>query len=416
MRAYHISGGVPLCGEIPISGAKNAVLPILAATLVSKAPSLLKNCPNISDVGNAVAVLRSLGCAAVVSNHCIYIDPIGMNRCCIEPCLMEKMRATIIFLGALLAACGEARLSHPGGCRLGLRPIDLHLMGLEAMGYRCEYCGESLVCREEKLRGCTIALPFASVGATENLILAALRCPEEVVICNAAREPEICDLIVYLRKCGAQIVGENTSVVRISGGRQLRGASHTVLPDRMEAATYLCGAAITRGDLCLKHLCPEHVRSVTALLSAAGCQIDESRGEMRIRCRELNAVGPIRTAPYDGFPTDAQAPMMAVLSTAKGVSVFEETVFSDRLRHTCALCAMGAKICTVGRRAIVEGVDRLHGAEVRATDLRGGAAMVLAAMSAEGDSVVHDIYHIERGYDSFHNKLSACGVSIRITE
>jgi len=416
MRAYHISGGTPLCGEVYISGAKNAVLPILAASLISKSPTLLRNCPDISDVSNAVAILNALGCKTERCADRIYIDPTHAQSFAIEPCFMEKMRATVIFLGALLATFGKAEISQPGGCKLGKRPIDLHLMGLERMGYRCTQCGDKLCCSEEKLHGCTIALPFASVGATENLILAALRCPEEVVICNAAREPEILDLISYLRKCGACISGENTSVLRISGGKCLNGAVHTVMPDRMEAVTFLCGAAITRGDLILKNVCPKHFTAVSELLYSAGCQMQINKNEVQIRCRHFDAVSPIRTAPYDGFPTDAQAPMMAAMTTAQGVSVFEETIFSDRFRHVPELRKMGASICAVGRCAIVQGTKSLHGANVSATDLRGGAAMVLAALAAEGNSTVDHIFHIERGYERFAQKLNSCGAQIKITE
>lgn len=416
MRTYHISGGTPLCGEVYISGAKNAVLPILAASLVCKSPTLLSNCPDISDVDNAVAILNDLGCITERRADRIYIDPTHAGGFMIKPCFMEKMRATVIFLGALLATFGKAQISQPGGCRLGQRPIDLHLMGLERMGYRCIRCGEKLYFTEEKLCGCTIALPFASVGATENLILAALRCPEEVVICNAAKEPEIGDLIAYLRRCGACITGENTSVVRVVGGKKLKGAVHTVMPDRMEAATFLCAAATTRGELLLKNVCPKHFEAVTNLLHKAGCQIRVCANEMHICCSRLDAVSPIRTAPYDGFPTDAQAPVMAAMATAKGVSVFEETIFSDRFRHVPALCKLGANIRAVGRCAIVNGTKELHGANVSATDLRGGAAMVLAALAAQGESNVANVYHIERGYEHFSRKLNLCGAQIKITE
>ncbi len=416
MRAYHITGGTPLCGEVRISGAKNAVLPILAATIVGNSPTLLSNCPDISDVHNAVAILESLGCQAEHNGDRLYIDPRHADRFVIEPCFMDKMRATVIFLGALLATFGQAQISQPGGCRLGQRPIDIHLMGLERMGYRCVHCGEKLICREERLRGCTIALPFASVGATENLVLAALRCPEEVTICNAAKEPEIADLILYLRKCGACITGENTSVVRILGGKRLRGAVHCVMPDRMEAATFLCAAAITRGHLEIENVCPQHFRAVSQLLDAAGCEIKQYDRLVRIRCGHLDAAGPIRTAPYDGFPTDAQAPVMAAMSTARGVSVFEETIFSDRFRHVPALCKLGARIQTAGRCAIVHGVDTLHGADIAATDLRGGAAMVLAALAAQGESTIRNVFHIERGYEHFSQKLNVCGAQIKITE
>ncbi len=416
MRAYQIVGGTPLRGEITIGGAKNAVLPILAATLVCAGKTELQNCPNISDVENAVAILKSLDCEVSGEDDTISVDTYAARGSEVSPALMEKMRAAVIFLGALLARFGEAKITHPGGCKLGQRPIDLHLMGLRHMGYRCEYCENVLYCREEKLRGCTIALPFPSVGATENILLAALRCPDEVVLCNAAKEPEITDLIHFLKKCGARISGENTSVLRIRGGKTLHGAMHTVLPDRMEAATYLCAAAITRGCLVLKNVNSRHLTAVTDRLTQAGCGICANQTQMRIECERVCAAGPIRTAPYDAFPTDAQAPMMALLATAKGTSVFEENIFSDRYRHVPALRQMGAKIYVAGRYAVVEGVPFLCGAQVEATDLRGGAAMVLAALAAQGESRITNILHMERGYERFAEKLSSCGAQIRMTE
>ncbi len=416
MRAYQITGGDPLRGEITISGAKNAVLPIMAASMLCGGEFTLRHCPNISDVENTIRILHCLGCKVKKEGQTLYIDTYSADRNVISPHLMKRMRAAVIFLGALLTRFGEARISHPGGCKLGERPIDLHLMGLRHMGYCCEYQSDELLCYAEKLHGCTIALPFPSVGATENIMLAALRCPDEVVICNAAKEPEISDLVVFLRKCGAQISGENTSVLRIYGGKLLHGAVHTILPDRMEAATYLCAAAATRGSICLKNVRPEHFVAVTEVLRRAGCDMSVGKGEMTLACSDLHAVSPIRTAPYDGFPTDAQAPMMAAMATAQGVSVFEENIFSERYRHVPGLQQMGAKIYAAGRCAVVEGVKTLHGAVLEATDLRGGAAMVLAALGAEGESTITNIAHIARGYAGIVDKLSACGARIRDTE
>ena len=415
MEAYAITGGIPLCGEITIEGAKNAALPILAATLVCRGRCEIRNCPRISDVENALAILRRLGGETARRGGTVFTDTYADGSREVPRCLMQKMRAAVIFLGALLCRYGEAEIFHPGGCRLGKRPLDLHLMGLQRMGYTCTCREDRICCREEKLRGCTIALPFPSVGATENLILAALRCPEEIVLCNAAKEPEIGDLIAFLQKCGAEIRGKDTSVLRIRGGKTLHGAKHTVMPDRMEAATYLCAAAATRGSLHLKRVCPGHLEAVTRILRQAGCCLEEGT-DLFIDCRELHGAGPVRTAPYDGFPTDAQAPMMAALATARGVSVVEENIFTDRFRHVPALRAMGAKIHAAGRCAVVEGVRTLHGASVEATDLRGGAAMVIAALAAEGNSRISQIAHMERGYAGLTEKLRACGARIDHTE
>lgn len=417
MAAYQITGGRPLCGEITIHGAKNSALPILAATLTTGGSCVLHNCPQISDVEVALAILESLGCETRREGETVFVDTYPACRTAIPAALMQQMRAAVIFLGALLARFGQARLTHPGGCRLGERPIDLHLLGLRLMGARCEYEGEELVCTTENgLHGATIALTFPSVGATENLMLAALASRGEVVLCNAAREPEIADLAGFLRACGAELSGEGGSVICLRGGARLHGAEYTVLPDRMEAATYLAAAAATRGELCLRAVRPRDLTAVTELLQRGGCEISAEKGLMRLRCQSLRAVSPIQTAPYPGFPTDAQAPVMAALATARGVSIFEETVFSDRFRHVPALRQMGAKIQATRRYAVVEGVPRLHGADVAATDLRGGAAMVLAALAAEGTSTITQTAHLERGYAGLTAALRACGAQITITE
>lgn len=416
MSAYHIVGGTPLRGTVVIHGAKNSVLPILAATLVTGGKCVLHNCPNISDVDIALEILRCLGCQSERRGDTILVDTYSAKFTEIPAHLMKKMRAAVIFLGALLARFSEAHLYPPGGCCLGERPIDLHLHGLSRLGADCRMEGEALLCRAERLKGCTIALPFPSVGATENILLAALSAEGETVLCNAAREPEIGDLINFLRACGAEIT-ENGSVLRVQGGKALHGAEYMVLPDRMEAATYLCAAAATRGEILLQRTNPAHYRAVTEGLRCGGCEVFEGTDTLFLSCKDLMAVSPIRTAPYDGFPTDAQAPFMAAMAAAQGVSVFEETVFSDRLRHVPAFLKMGARITTAGRCAIVTGAGNdLHGAAVAATDLRGGAAMVLLALAARGVSRITEISHIERGYEGFAEALRACGAEIERTE
>ncbi|MGN1306448.1 MAG: UDP-N-acetylglucosamine 1-carboxyvinyltransferase [Faecousia sp.] len=416
MGAYQIIGGRPLRGVIPIHGAKNSMLPILAATLVSRGTCVLHNCPQISDADAALSILQSLGCQAKREGDTLIVDTYAADGTEIPAALMQKMRAAVIFLGALLARFGRARLSHPGGCRLGERPIDLHLMGLQMLGASCVYEDEELLCTAHKPEAATIALPFPSVGATENLLLAALPCEGETVLCNAAREPEIGDLIGFLASCGAEIEGAGTSVLRIHGGRPLHGAEYTIMPDRMEAATYLCTAAATRGELTLTQAEPHHLCAVTDILLRGGCEIRQFARELTLRCDELRAVSPIRTAPYPAFPTDAQAPVMAAMATAEGISIFEETVFSDRFRHVPALRQMGAKITAAKRCAVVEGVPLLHGANVEATDLRGGAAMVIAALAAQGESVITKTEHTERGYAELVSSLCACGAEISLTE
>ncbi len=416
MRAYQIEGGVPLHGTVTIHGAKNSALPILAATLVCRGVCTIHNCPKISDVNVALEILNSLGCKTKREGDTVIVDTYAATGTEISERLMQKMRAAVIFLGALLTRFGEAKLSHPGGCRLGERPLDFHLLGLRLMGAECRQEGANLHCQGANMHGATIALPFPSVGATENLILAALRSPEDTIICNAAREPEIDDLIGFLCACGAEISGGGTSVLRIRGGKSLHGAEYTIMPDRMEAATYLCAAAATRGRITLEQTCPEHLRTVLCALEYGGCGIREASQTIELFCERLCAVSPIITAPYPGFPTDAQAPLMAALATAEGTSVFNETIFSDRFRHVPALCAMGANICATKRHAIVRGVSRLHGADVEATDLRGGAAMVIAALAAEGKSRITKTEHMERGYADFVQALQGCGAKIVILE
>ena len=411
MATYKIWGGRPLVGEIPIHGAKNSVLPILAASLLCKGRCILRNCPHISDVEAALEILRCLGCEAHWEGELLSVDSTHAEGTEIPITLMRRMRAAVVFLGPLLARFGCARIYQPGGCVLGERPIDYHLSGLRQMGVRCEYEGETLCCQTERLRGCVLTLPFPSVGATENLLLAAVGCAEEVVICNGAKEPEIADLIGFLRDCGAEI-DDSGPVLRVRGGRPLYGTVNSVVPDRMEAATYLMAGAITRGDVTLHGVRPEHLKAVTKLLRQGGCELTEERRTMRLRCDGMRAVGPIVTAPYDGFPTDAQAPMMALLTTARGASVMEETMFTHRFAHVPALQQMGAKIHATRRYAIVEGVERLRGACVEATDLRGGAAMVLAALSADGCSEIRKIEHMERGYTDMVSILQGLGADI----
>lgn len=411
MEAYYISGGRPLRGRISIHGAKNSVLPILAATVAVAGRCVLTNCPAISDVETALEILRHLGCAAERTGDTVIVDSAGAYRFDIPYILMRRMRAAVIFLGALLARFGRAQITLPGGCVLGTRPIDLHLSGLRHMGAQIELHEERIDCTLHKPMPCTICLAFPSVGATENLLLAALRTDGETVLCNAAREPEIDDLAAFLRASGADVSGEN-GVIRVRGGKSLSGCTYRIMPDRMEAATFLIAAAATRGELLLTDLRPQHLTAVTALLRRAGCEITETEDTAALRARRLTAVSPIRTAPYDGFPTDAQAPMMAAMAVAEGVSVFEETIFENRLRHVPALQKMGAHIFAGETHAVVTGVETLHGAEVEATDLRGGAAMVIAALCAQGKSCITGIRHMERGYADFVPLLQSCGAVI----
>lgn len=412
MGVYVVRGGRPLSGSVSIHGAKNSVLPILAATLVRPGRYSIENCPDISDVQTALEILCTLGCRAQREGETIHIDTQCAVPRPIPPALMGKMRAAVLFLGALLARFGEAELSQPGGCPLGARPIDLHLMGLRQLGAQCVWEDGILHCRAQRLRGCTISLLFPSVGATENLLLAALGCHGSVTLCNAAREPEITDLVRFLQTCGAKIGGQDGSVLTVEGGSMCRDGAYRVMPDRMEAASYLALGAATRSTLELKRVCPQQLTAVTSLLSDCGCEIREQGDRLLLRARGLRAAGPVVTGPYPAFPTDAQAPVMAAMATAEGSCVFEERVFPERFHHCNALRTMGARIYHTRRYAVVQGVARLHGANVAATDLRGGAAMVIAALSAEGESRISQTGHMERGYAALVETLQACGGDI----
>ena len=411
-EAVLVRGGNRLCGELTVQGAKNSTLPLLAAALLCEGETVLHNCPALSDVHTAVTILRRLGCRCTHTGDTLTVCADGMTRCDIPHSLMREMRSSIVFLGAILSRCGEARLSFPGGCELGPSPIDLHLEALRKLGAEIREEHGCLLCTAPGgLRGGFVSLAFPSVGATENLILAALGCRGTLTLCNAAREPEIGDLIAFLRACGADIRGEG-SLLRIRGGVPLTGARHTVLPDRMEAATYLAAAAATRGDVTLTNVRPEHLTAVLAALERAGCTLTQQNGSLRLQCSRLRAAGPIRTAPYDGFPTDAQAPLMAAMAVAEGVTVFEENLFENRFRHVPALRALGAHIHAARRYAVVTGVRELHGASMTATDLRGGAAMVIGALCARGESELAGTAHLKRGYAQLVPTLRACGADI----
>lgn len=412
-----VRGGRRLEGEVTIQGAKNSVLPILAATLLARGQVALLGCPRLRDVDASIRILRHLGCDAHWEADALAVDTTALRRCEISDVLMREMRSSAIFLGAILARCGQADLSYPGGCELGPRPIDLHLAGLRDLGAEIREEGGFLHCRADRLRGREVVLRMPSVGATENLMLAACGAEGVTVLSNAAREPEIEDLQNFLNTCGGEVTGGGTSTVVIRGGRPLHGGTYTVIPDRIAAATYLCAAVSAGGDIFLRGAREAHLSTVTAALREAGCAITADSSGIACRCGgRLNAPRPIRTAPYPGFPTDAQAIVMAALLRCRGAAVFEENLFSSRYRHVDELARMGADIRTSGRVAVVLGVERLHGAAVRSTDLRGGAALCVAALTAEGETVVSDIAHIDRGYQSLEQDLTALGAEIRRAE
>ncbi len=409
MEAYHISGGRPLRGEIAIHGAKNSVLPILAATVAVSGRCTLTNCPAISDVETALEILRHLGCEAERCGATVTVDSTGASCFDIPCCLMRRMRAAVIFLGALLARFGKAAITLPGGCVLGARPIDLHLAGLRRMGAQIEERGEQIICELPAPAPCTIALGFPSVGATENLLMAATLASGTTRIENAAKEPEIVDLAAFLNAMGARICGAGTSTIVIEGVRALHAVSWQPISDRIEAGTMACACAITGGELLLSGARAEHLRSLLFKLSEAGIHIKDTPGGLMVFGRAKQPF-EIRTMVYPGFPTDLQAPMMAVACKTPGTSVFLETIFENRFMHAAELSRLGAHIRVENRVAVVEGTPYLTGAPVRATDLRAGAALILAGLCAEGETLVDDSGgHIERGYCGIEEKLRAVG-------
>ena len=415
MSCYVVEGGRPLSGEVSIQGAKNSVLPVLAAALLSGGVCLLENCPWLRDVDASCRILEELGCTVRRQGKTLEVDAAAVEKASVPDVLMREMRSSAIFLGALLARCGWAELSYPGGCELGPRPIDLHLAGLRDLGAEIRDGGGKLLCEAGCLRGREIVLSLPSVGATENLMLAACGAEGTTVICNAAREPEIVDLQMFLKTCGAEVCGAGSGTVIVTGKKPLHGCVYSVMPDRIVAATYLCAAASAGGDVFLRGAEERHLSTVTEALRQAGCEVSGDEAGIRLTCEgRLHGIRPVRTAPYPGFPTDAQAVLMAALLKSTGTTVFEENIFTNRYRHVDELCRMGADIRISGKTAVVSGVERLHGASVYSTDLRGGAALCVAALAAEDESRIFEISHIERGYEDIARDLRALGADIHL--
>ena len=417
MSVMYIRGDGPLTGELAVHGAKNSVLPILAACLLARGPVTLHNCPRLTDVDAALSILRRLGCRVEQEGHTITVDPAGAAGCSISEEQMRAMRSSIIFLGPLLARAGEAHLTYPGGCELGPRPIDLHLSAIRALG--CEVTEDRGIHCQGRPRGGEIQLALPSVGATENAMLCAVGADGPTTITNAAREPEIGDLQSFLNRLGANVRGAGSSTVTVEGGRALSGGEYTIMGDRIVAATLLSAAAAAGGQVRLSGVDWRHLATVLSVFHQAGCRV-ESRMEYveleRDRDIPLKGVPTIRTAPYPGFPTDAQAPVMAALAASQGCTLFVETMFDSRYRHVPELIRMGADITTEGRVALVRGVERLRGARVEASDLRGGGALAVAALGAEGATVLSGLRHIDRGYEGLEGMLQALGASVERRE
>ncbi len=414
MECFVVNGGRRLSGSLKVQGSKNSALPILAATLLVKGKSVIHNCPDLSDTRCTLKILKSLGCKVYRDSDTVIVDAADVNSYEIPDNLMREMRSSVVFLGAIIGRMQRAVISNPGGCEIGLRPIDLHLYAMKRLGVAIDECYGKLNCKvTDRLEGNTITFSFPSVGATENAILASCTAKGRTVIVNAAREPEIIDLCDFLNSCGAKIKGAGESVICVEGVGSLSSIEHAVICDRIVASTFLVGAAITGGDVELLNTNPNHLTSVLPLLEEAGCTV-------RVRCKSIRITSPVRlkridkiiTQPYPGFPTDSQALFTALCAVADGTSVIVENIFESRFKHVPELLRMGAKIKSEGRVAVIEGVNRLFGSKVVSPDLRGGAALVLAGLCAEGTTQVENISFIDRGYEELENNLSALNADI----
>ncbi|MEA4891326.1 MAG: UDP-N-acetylglucosamine 1-carboxyvinyltransferase [Peptococcaceae bacterium] len=416
MEKYVVMGGRPLSGKVRIGGSKNSVLALLPACLLTEEECILYDVPDLSDVHHMLQVLEILGAATDKKQRTISIDAARLQFQTVPDRLARSIRASNLILGPLLARLGQAWIPFPGGCSIGSRPMDQHLRGLRLMGAEITEKFGCIEARAKKLKGCEICLDFPSVGATENLMMAATLAQGVTVIQNAAREPEIVELQNFLNAMGARVRGGGSNSLRIEGVNRLRGAEHVLIPDRIETGTYMVMALATKGQIFLENVISEHLDSVIAKLREAGAVIREEEGGLWIGSPAKLKPVDCKTMPYPGFPTDMQAQLMALMTTVPGASIATETIFENRFQHVAELCRMGADIRVDGRTAVVQGVAALSGAYVEATDLRAGAALVTAAMMAEGASVIGNIHYIDRGYEHFEQKLTNLGAQImRIT-
>lgn len=415
MDRFIVNGKNRLGGEISVHGAKNSALPVLAAAVTVGDECVISNCPKLSDVRATANIIDALGCDKTEDGRTITVNSRSLSKNEISDSLMRELRSSFIFMGALLSKTGRAVMSTPGGCEIGVRPIDIHLLSFEQMGAKISYENGKIVCEAPgALKGAEINLSFPSVGATENIMLAAVKAKGTTYIKNAAREPEICDLARFLNTCGADIKGAGESTIVIEGVEKLHGCEFCVMPDRIVAATYLAAAAVTGSELLVKNAVSENLSSVLSSFEQAGCKFLCKNNEIYIKApQRLKKMETIRTMPYPGFPTDCQAITMAMAAVANGTTLITENIFESRFRHVGELNRMGADISVSGRTASVKGVKSLYGAGVSATDLRGGMALVLASLSAEGKSVIDCVEYIDRGYERTENELKKIGADIR---
>ena len=405
MSKFIIQGGKKLEGEVKISGSKNAALPIIAATILIQGKTILYNVPNIQDVQTMCEIIKDIGGKVNKKNNKIIIDTSQIHTYEIPEDLMRKMRSSVILAGAIVGKYRKAKFSYPGGCEIGSRPIDLHLKGFEKLGINIKEEYGEIICNTEKIIGTQIHLDFPSVGATENIILASCLADGNTILTNAAKEPEIEDLVKFLNKAGAKIKGAGTDRIEIIGVNRLSEISYNIMPDRIEAGTYLVAGAITGGNVKITNANPSHIEPVLNKLEEANCELDIGKNYVKIKAPKRIKAVDIKTMPYPGFPTDMQSIFTTMLTTARGTSVVVENIFENRYKYTQELIKMGAKITIEGRTAIVKGVRKLYNAKVSATDLRGGAALVMAGLSTKGISKVENIEYILRGYENFDKKI-----------
>ena len=417
MAYYKIIGGKPLEGQVTISGAKNAALAIIPAAILAGQPCIIENLPMIEDVHVLTEILRLMGAKVDLhENGWMRIDPTTIDNFEVTFDMVSKLRASYYLLGAMLGRYGHAALALPGGCSIGPRPIDFHIKGMRALGTKVVIKNGIVYADAESLHGADIYLDMVSVGATINIMLAACRAEGTTVITNAAKEPHVVDVANFLNMMGASIKGAGTDVIRIKGKKDLHGCNYAIIPDQIEAGTFMIAAAATGGNVVINNIIPTHLEAISAKLMECGAMVTEgddgSEFYMQVNATERPRAVNIKTLPYPGFPTDLQQPMMALLSMAQGNSYVMENIFEDRFNHVPELVRMGASITVTGRTALIEGVDKLYGAAVHATDLRAGAALIVAALAADGESTVHNINYIDRGYEHFEQKLRSLGANI----
>jgi UDP-N-acetylglucosamine 1-carboxyvinyltransferase len=414
MNKYVIQGGRPLQGVVRITGAKNSILPILAAVLLSQDNIIVHDCPRLMDVENMILILQAIGCHIKREEHSLLIDPSSANNWIIPDQYVKEIRSSIVLLGAVLARMQKAKITYPGGCEIGQRPINLHLKGLRQLGVIIDESNGYLECEASQMVGTDIHLDYPSVGATENIMLAACRAKGQTIIRNAAREPEIADLQNFINSMGGHIRGAGSNTIIIEGMDCFRGTEYRVIPDRIITATFMLAAAITGGDVLINNIVFEHVQAIVSKLKEAGCIIYSQGDSLRIKGkRRLLSIEHTKTLPYPGFPTDIQAPFMSVMCIAEGTSIISETIFENRYKHVPELIRMGANIRIDGQTAIIQGVKEFTGTEVIARDLRGGAALVLAGLRAYGQTTIHNIHHVDRGYENFEGCLRDLGAEIK---